>query len=323
MDPAGTTRVLVPVVRLRSFLTPTEDFFVIAHMGIARMAADSWALRIEGAVARPRILSYVNLTAMPARPLTAVHECYGNPVEPEVPTRRVAHVTWLGVPLRDVLEPAGLRPEARCVWLEGADHGTFANVHSERYIKDLPLDKALDLDTLLAYAVNGAPLSAEHGFPVRVVAPGFFGTNSVKWLTRIYVSDRRPESLYTTRLYNREVPVGGTTERRPVRELDVHSVIVEPGEGDALASGARSVCGWGWSIHEVARVEVSTDGGTTWADARLEPRQARYAWQRFTLDWPVPAAGTYRLCCRATDCRGRGQPASGRNRIHTITVDVA
>ncbi len=321
MDPASTTRVLVPLSSLRAYHTATADFFVIAHMGIARLGAAAWTLRVEGAVERPRALGYAELLAMPARSLTAVHECFGNPVEPDVPTRRVANVTWTGVPLRDVLAPAGVRPGAGSVWLEAADWGSFAGTAADRYVKDLPLDKALDPDTLLAHGVNGAPLTAEHGFPVRAVVPGFFGTNSVKWLTRIVLADRRPESYFTTELYNREIRRGGRVERAPVRELDVHAVIVDPAEGDAVVAGPRTVRGWAWSDSEVTRVEWSADGGGAWAPARLSPRQERHAWQPFEFHWEA-LPGARELSCRATDAQGHVQPPSGRNCIHAVRVQV-
>jgi DMSO/TMAO reductase YedYZ molybdopterin-dependent catalytic subunit len=245
-------------------------------------------------------------------------------VEPDVPTRRIGNVVWRGVPLRDLLREAGPRADAKHVWLEGADHGTFANVHSERYVKDVPLETILEGDVLLAYELNDAPLSPEHGFPVRAVVPGWFGTNSVKWLTRIYLAGTRPESLFTTRLYNRKVVVNGQTTLEPVRAVDVHSVMVQPSHDDILAAGPRHVVGWAWSAHGVERVEVSTDGGASWADATLDRGEHRYAWQRFVFGWQALRPGRYGLQCRATDTRQRVQPAgSGRNRIHAISVTVA
>ena len=322
MDPAGVTRVLVGLDRLRAYRTATADFFVVAHMGIARLDAADWSLRVEGAVGRPLSITYAELLAMPLRRVGAVHECFGNPVEPEVATRRVAHVTWGGVPLREILEPAVPRPAARSVWLEAPDRGTFAGVESDRYVKDLPLDKALDPDTLLAHEVNGAPLTAEHGFPVRLVAPGYFGTNSVKWLTRVYLAADRPEGYFTTHLYTRAARRGDGVTREPVRDFDVHAVIVDPAEGDAIAEGTRVVSGWAWSDVDVARVEWSGDGGASWASARLDPRLERHAWQRFSFEWRA-GAGERELRCRATDARGRVQPAAGRNRVHAVRVRVA
>jgi len=131
-------------------------------------------------VERPLVLDLEELLRLPARELTAVFECYGNPQKPEVAARSVANVVWRGVPLARLLARAGPSPEATVVCLEGMDSGTFAGVYCERYVKDIPLARALDEDVLIAYAMNGAPLTAEHGFPVRAVVPGYFGTNSVK-----------------------------------------------------------------------------------------------------------------------------------------------
>jgi len=320
MNPSTTTRILTPVSKLTSFTTLTEDVFVIAHMGIARVDAEPWRLIVDGLVDRELVLTYDELRALPSRTVTSFLECYGNPVEPDVPTRRVANVVWRGVALRDVLERAGVSARATHVWLEGADSGTFANVHSDRYVKDLPVATVLERDDILvAWDMNDAPLTAEHGFPARAVVPGFFGTNSVKWLTRVTLADARPESLFTTKLYNRKVVRDGVAVVEPVREADVHSVIVSPADG-ATVGGDVSVTGWAWSAWPVARVEVSVDGG--WRDARLEPRRAGHAWQRFAADWPVERAGEHRIQCRATDARGRTQPPEGRNRIHEVTITV-
>ena len=200
--------------------------------------------------------------------------------------------------------------------------GAFAGTSSERYIKDVPLEIVRERPVLLAWELNGEPLTPEHGFPVRAVVPGFFGTNSVKWVTRIYLADTRPESLFTTRLYNRRVVVNGQERLEPVRDLDVHSVIVVPAEADALAPGAQTVEGWAWSAGPVRRVEVSVDGGATWQEARLELRRRGYVWQRFTLAWTARTPGSHRLECRATDEQGRMQPPTGRNRTHAVNVTV-
>lgn len=322
MDPAETYRRQIPVSQLDSFVTPTESVYVIAHMGIAHVPVDGWALRIEGAVERPLRLTHAEILALPAETIEGVLECFGNPVEPDVATRRVGNVSWRGALLWPLLEKAGVQSRASLAWLEAPDHGTFAGTQSERYIKDLPLDVVRERPVLLAWEMNGAPLTAEHGFPVRAVVPGYFGTNSVKWVSRVYLADRRPESLFTTRLYNRRVIVDGRERLEPVRDLDVHSVIVAPADGDALAPGPQSVEGWAWSAGPVRQVEVSVDGGATWQDVRLEPRRHGYVWQRFTLAWSPRSPGAYRLECRATDEAGRIQPPTGRNRIHAVNVTV-
>jgi|SoiMetStandDraft_2_1073263.scaffolds.fasta_scaffold91922_1 DMSO/TMAO reductase YedYZ molybdopterin-dependent catalytic subunit len=319
MDPAATYRRLVPVDRLASPITPVDDVYVIAHMGIAHVDVARWRLRIDGLVERPFEVDYSGLTALPAIEVTAVLECFGNPVEPDVATRRVGNVVWRGVRLAELLERAGVLPEARYVCAEGVDSGSFANVHSDRYVKDLPLARALEPDVLVAWAMNGSPLSAEHGFPARVFIPGYFGTNAVKWLARLTLSSQRPESLFTTRLYNRRVD----GETRPVRELDVHAVIVAPADGATIAPGRHIVSGWAWSAWPVRAVEISIDGGARWQPARVASRGADHQWQAFTYVWDVVTPGRHALQIRAVDECGRIQPAAGRNRIHTISVAVA
>jgi DMSO/TMAO reductase YedYZ molybdopterin-dependent catalytic subunit len=319
MDPDATYRRLVPVERLHAPVTPGDDVFVIAHMGIARVDVAPWRLRVDGLVERPLELDYTALTSLPATEVTAVLECFGNPVEPEVATRRVANVVWRGVALAELLRRAGVRGEARLVCPAGLDWGSFAGVPSERYVKDLPLTRALEPDVLVAWAMNGAPLTPEHGFPARVVVPGYFGTNNVKWLSRLTLAAERPESLFTTRLYMRSVD----GERRPVRDLDVHAVIVSPADGATLPPGRHGVRGWAWGAWPVQAVEVSTDGGQTWSAARVAPRGADRQWQSFTHAWEASAPGRYAVHARATDAHGRTQPGAGRNRIHTIAVTIA
>ncbi len=256
MDPAQTVRRLVPLAKLAPAVTPTEDVYVIAHMGIAHVDVRHWRLVIDGLVEEPLGLDYDEITSLPARDVVAVLECFGNPVEPDVPTRRVGNVAWRGVPLAEILTRARVKPEATSVWLEAPDHGVFAGVASDHYVKDLPLEHARRDDVLLAWAMNGAPLTIEHGFPLRAFVPGFFGTNAA------------------------------------------------------------------WSAGAVARVELSIDGGTTWRDAKLEPRGPTPAWQRFAVAWTFERSGRHELSCRATDSAGRIQPPVGRNRIHTIAVTV-
>jgi sulfane dehydrogenase subunit SoxC len=318
MDPSQTYRRLVSVDRLAPAITPSDDVYVIAHMGLARVNRTAWRLTVDGLVDRPFVLDYEEFVRLPASEVTAVLECFGNPVEPDVATRRVANVVWRGVRLAELLERAGVRPEARYVWAEGLDSGSFANVQSDRYVKDLPLARALEPDVLVAWAMNGEPLTIEHGFPARVFVPGYFGTNAVKWLSRLTLAAERPDSLFTTRLYNRRV----AGELRPVRELDVHAVIVAPADGVTLPRGPHTIEGWAWSHEPVRAVAVSVDAGATWAEARVAPRGPDHQWQAFTRTWDASVPGRYELHARATDAESRTQPTTGRNRIHTVKVVV-
>ena len=264
--------------QLTAPVTPTADTIVLCHMGVARLEAATWDLAIDGLVERPAVLTLADLRRLPAHRIKSVHQCAGSPLKPREPTRRVANVVWSGVRLADVLGVCGVRPEARYVWSEGADWGAFAGVDCPAYRKDLPLERALSPDVLLAFELNGAPLPPEHGFPVRLVVPGYFGTNSVKWLRRLTLAPKRAEGLFVSQLYNDPVldaaghDTGATV---PVWSLHPEAVIVAPAPATRLAAGTPvEVWGWAWGDRAIARVDVSTDGGSSWQAARLTERLA-------------------------------------------------
>ncbi|MGH3281576.1 MAG: molybdopterin-dependent oxidoreductase, partial [Trebonia sp.] len=206
------------------------------------------------------------------------------------------------------------------VWLCGVDWGIYADVENGSYLKDIPLEKALSDDVLVAYEMNGGPLPAEHGFPLRAIVPGYYGTNSVKWLSQISVQSERPQSLFTTRLYNTVVD-GVLT---PVWAMAVNSRLTTPGEGDVLALGDQhQVAGWAWGDARVVAVDVSVDGGKTWARADLDDRDDGCAWQGFRLAWTPGRVGAYGLVARATDARGAVQPQDLHiNQAHFVSVTV-
>lgn len=190
-----------------------------------------------------------------------------------MPTRRVSHVRWGGVDLAALLADAGLSPDARFLWSYGLDGGDFAGTHCDWYLKDLPLERLQAGGVLLAYELNGAPLPAEHGFPVRLVVPGYYGTNSVKWLWRLQPADRRAEGPFVSKLYNDALDAvemaAGQPVRRPVWAVAPESIIVAPARDATLARGEPvEIWGWAWSFRGVARVEISTDGGAPSAPPR-------------------------------------------------------
>ena len=182
-------------------------------------------------------------------------------------------------------------------------------------------------DVLLAYELNGALLPAEHGFPVRLVVPGYYGTNSVKWLWRLHLADHRAEELFTTTYYNDSTSAddvaAGLPSRRPIWATAPESIIVAPAPDAILTVGEPSeIWGWAWSFRGIAATEVSVDGGATFAPAHLEERRG-FAWQRFTLPWRPGKRGEALLCVRAFEAAGTGQPRDGaRNTIHTVPVIV-
>ena len=317
MAPATAAKRTVPPHALGSPVTETENVYVIGHFGIARVPAPGWSLRVDGLVGTQLRLDLDELRALPAVNVTAVLECFGNPLRPDEPVRRVANVTWRGVPVRALLERAGARPEADGLWVGGLDSGSFAGRASQGYLKDVPLRVAADRG-IVAYEMNGEPLTEEHGFPARLFIPGYFGTNNVKWLRSLTVAAGRPEHLFTTELYQR-VPPGGR-HPVPVRDLDVNSVLI----GHSERAGVVTVHGWAWSATPVSLVRIGTDGTDgPWLDATVEPRRAdAFGWQRFRGALPL-APGSHTVTARATDSRGRVQPLAGaRNEVHTVTVTV-
>jgi DMSO/TMAO reductase YedYZ molybdopterin-dependent catalytic subunit len=302
-------------------ITPADKCIVLCHMGIPDIEATDWQLAVGGMVDRAGRLTMRDLLALPKAEVLSVHQCAGSPLDPHKPTQRVCNVKWAGARLRAVLDGFGVRSDARFVWSSGADCGSFAGVACDAYTKDLPLDR-IDEDVLLAYELNGAALTPEQGFPVRLVVPGFYGTNSVKWLSRIELAADRARSPFTTQWYNEHDEFGRGSH--PVWAIAPQSVIVYPAANQKLDPHALvQVWGWAWCDGRLADVEVSFDGGLNWVLSRLEPRNAR-GWQRFAIDWQPAGSGTHVLMSRAVAPDGRRQPEGGRrNAVYPVSVDVS
>ena len=328
MAPAtGLRHVKLAPHQTTAAVTPTQDLLVLAHLGVPRIDPAHWSLTIDGLVGRSLTLDLAGLTGRPKKIVEAVHQCCGNPLEPSVPTRRVANVRWGGVDLAALLDEVQVDPRASFLWSYGLDGGDFGGTSCEWFVKDLPLGRLAAGDVLLAYEVNGAPLPAEHGFPVQLVVPGYYGTNSVKWLWRLHLADRRATGPFTTVLYNDGASAievaAGLPPRRPVWAIAPESIIVAPAPDAAVAAGnAVEIWGWAWSFGGVAAVEVSTDGGACFRRADLEPRRG-WAWQHFALAWRPGEPGEALISARALEAGGAAQPVAGaRNAIHTIRVLV-
>jgi DMSO/TMAO reductase YedYZ molybdopterin-dependent catalytic subunit len=256
--------------------------------------------------------------------LESVYVCSGNPAQPTVAMRRVANVKWRGVDLAEMLGSLGIRHDATHIWAYGLDYGRFRGVEQQHYVKDFPLSRLREGGVLIAYELNDEPLTQQNGFPARLVIPGYYGTNNVKWLCRLEVADRRPTSIMTTKFYNDPDfdadPSGAVT--RPVWAVAPESIIVSPPAKGTVPRSPIEIWGWAWSSSEILLVEVSTDGGKSWMRASLEPRR-ELSWQRFSHIWSPPRAGSYELHCRATDIKGEIQPAHGaRNSVYAMNVSV-
>ncbi|KAK3615549.1 hypothetical protein LTR56_016976 [Elasticomyces elasticus] len=301
---------------LSTFITPEDKLFQTIHMGAAVVDHQAWTLVIDGLVERPFALSLELLKQLPSRTVTSVHECFGSPLKLATSALwRVGNVQWTGVPLNALLKLARPLSQAQYVWSEGLDRGAFATVEAARYQKDLPLDKAIQEEVLVAYELNGKLLTKHQGAPVRLVVPGWLGTNSTKWLCKLSLQSSRVPSPFTTVFYN--VRDSGSGKMRPVWRTDINSMIVHPAP-DAMVPAELHYKGWAWAESDVNAVVVSIDSGQNWTDAVVSAR-VLFSWQKFTGTLKLPP-GINTLMARATSVDGTTQPLTGsRNHCHSVT----
>jgi DMSO/TMAO reductase YedYZ molybdopterin-dependent catalytic subunit len=306
-------------------MTRTEDAIVLCHLGVPRLERDQWSLTIDGLVEHPLTLRFDDLMRYPKAEVASFHQCAGSPLQPSEPTRRVCNVVWGGARLVDLLADCRPHATARYIWSRGADYGAFNGVDVDAYVKDLPLARAQE-DVLIAYEMNGKALPAEHGFPARLVVPGFYGTNSVKWLTTITLAEGRATGPFTTRWYNDPVRDGAGREtgaRTPVWSIAPESLIVAPAPDATLATLAEhEIWGWAWADGGVASIEVRIGDDAPWQPAELETRHGRQ-WQRFSFLWLPQGPGEVGVSSRAISQAGVSQPLAGhRNAVHRVAVQV-
>ena len=310
-----------PVGLLTDWITPNDVFFVRSHLPTPTILRANWALAVTGSVGQPLTLRLDDLRALPQTTLVATLECAGNgraffdPPVAGVQWQKgaVGNARWTGVRLADILKRAGAGGTAQFVLLDGAD-GPVGTVPD--FLRTLPMTKATHPDTLLAFEMNGAPLPASHGFPLRAIVPGWEGAYWVKWLTTINVLDAQHDGFFvqTAYRYPRQPVAPGTVvpanEMEPLTGLTVKSLIVTPADGAAVPAGRLRVAGFAWTGEgEIARVDVSTDGGKSWRRTSLGRDHERYAWRAFEYEWRGIPAGAYTVVARATDSRGRTQTA--------------
>jgi DMSO/TMAO reductase YedYZ molybdopterin-dependent catalytic subunit len=301
---------------LRGYLTPASHFFIRNHATSPTLDLRTWRLRIEGnAVERPVELGFDDLLRLPSRSVTAFVECAGNgrgffkefmgKVASGTQWRlgAIGVAEWTGVPLGAVLDLARVKRDAPRdilnVLVEGLD--------SVKVNRPLSLAKAFEDDTLLAYAFNGEPVPADHGFPVRAIIPGWVGINNVKWVGRIEVRNTVIDVPTTTKTYVLDGP--DYPSKVVLRLQTIKSAVALPW-GAQLPAGRQRVRGFGWSpVGRIKSVEYSLDRGATWAPAVLrEPNIAR-AWVRWDFEWDA-RPGDHVILTRATDDQGNVQPAS-------------
>ncbi|KAF4441135.1 sulfite oxidase s [Fusarium acutatum] len=292
-------------------------------MGAAVVDDAKWLLVIGGLVRKPFALSLAQLKALPQTSVTSFHECYGSPLKPPTSNPwRIGNVVWTGVRLSTILALAEPLPAAHFVWSEGLDHGKFFALLLQESPSDNGLLRAQRPEVLLAWKINGKPLSKERGGPVRLIVPGWFGTNSTKWLCRLSLQETRAPEPFAAVLYNERDPTDPEGVRmRPVWEVEVNSMITQPANSAVIPAGLVCVEGWAWSHDGVALVEISKDGGQSWTQGTVDTKEDQ-AWQKFTAVVELESSA-WKLIARATSKSRMKQPWTGRrNHVHSITVNV-
>lgn len=301
----------------RGYLVPNELFYVRNHSSTPRIDQSTWRLQIQGSgVSRPREFTYNEILSLPSISVIRTMECAGNgrsffdtvqgkkTAGSQWKLGAVGVAEWTGVPLREVLERSGLKRTAQDVMPEGLDE--------KKGRRPMPIAKALADDTLLVYAMNGEILPADHGFPLRVLVPGWLGAASIKWVGRIQVSEQPLYSPWNTESY---VLIGNDYKPLPpakgkvITSQNVKSAF-ELAWDAKLPAGLHLLRGRSWSGEgKITKVEVSFDGGKTWQAARLREPNLSQAWVRWDIDWEA-RPGNYQLQARATDNKGNTQPVS-------------
>lgn len=290
---------------LPAAVTPPDQFYVVSKNLVDPVVdVASWTLTIDGQVTHPLTLSYADVLALPAVETYRTLECISNEVGGDL----ISNGQWTGTPLGNLLQKAGLSPRADLVHFTSVDG----------YTENMPLDKALDPSTLLVYKLDGQPLTPKHGFPLRVLGTGTYGMKNPKWLTRIQVALSAPPGFWETQGWNADAIV------------QTMSRIDTPRNGARVRLGTIGVAGVAFAgARGISKVEVSTDGGSTWAAAELQPPLGPSTWILWKYRWKPAQPGQFTLVVRATDGTGQLQKKeltdtfpNGATGYHQITVQV-
>ena len=329
----------MPLEALRYDITPVGLHYLLLHFDIPALDPATWRLRVGGNVERELSLSLDDLRACPRQTLAVTLECAGNgrarlsprPVSQPWLNEAIGTAEWTGTPLAGVLADVGLKPGTAELVFTGADHG-IEKGYEHDYARSLTVADAMRPEVLLAYEMNGRPLEPQHGFPVRLLVPGWYGMTQVKWLTRIEAVRNSFEGYQQNiaYLYKRDADDPG----EPVSRIRPRALMIPPGFPDFLTRqrtverGRVEIIGRAWSGHgAIAKVGFGIDGA--WAAASVEKPVGPFAWCRWSAIWEA-TPGEHILTCRATDTAGNTQPAEqswnyqgmGNNLIQRVPVQV-
>jgi DMSO/TMAO reductase YedYZ molybdopterin-dependent catalytic subunit len=325
-------------------VTPTDRMYIRNNLLIPDVDASKHVLRVRGMVNKPLDIPLAELKKMPSFTAQGMVECAGSgrtgfqpraSGTPWLPTGGMGCPAWTGVSLADVLKLAGVRAGAVHVAFSGEDFGAVPT--APKVIRSIPLAKAMDRHTMIAWGMNGADLPKTHGYPLRTVVPGWVGSASIKWLSGIDVLDAPFKGTYMDSSYRIPRKPVAPGEKMPadtvsVEAWPVKSIITLPGPGDRYRLGGRLIVrGSAWAgDYDIERVDISLDNGASWQPANLTPRADKYAWRRFRLEVPLTRAGELTILARATDEKGNAQPALATwnplgyfwNSIHRVGIVV-
>ena len=331
----------MPLEGLRYPITPVGMHYLLVHFDIPAVDSGRWRLTVGGLVDRSLALSLDDLKGRPAVTAAVTMECAGNgralltprPLSQPWLLEAVGTAEWTGTPLRGVLQEAGLRDNAAEVVFTGLDRGVQGE-ELQYYQRSLSVGEATRDEVLLAYEMNGQPLPPQHGYPLRLVVPGWYGMASVKWLDKIEAVSEpfRGYQMEESYRYSQSDDELGD----PVSVIKARALMVPPGVPDfatrtrLVEAGPVALEGRAWAGRlGVSRVEVSEDGGASWSEAELGEGAGPFAWRRWTYEWQA-RPGTYTLCVRATDSEGGSQPVQqswtvggmGNNAVQRVDVLV-
>jgi DMSO/TMAO reductase YedYZ molybdopterin-dependent catalytic subunit len=325
---------------LRYDVTPAGMHYLLIHFDVPEGDADAWSLSIDGLVSSPIRLTMEDLRARPAVTMPVTMECAGNgrarlmprPISQPWLTEAIGTAEWTGTPLAPILDEVGIDAKASELVFTGADRGIQGEIEQD-YQRSLTIADAMRDEVLLAYEMNGAPLPPQHGFPLRLVVPGWYGMTSVKWLTGITAVSEPFEGFQQLAYRFRQQP---DDEGEPVTRMRPRSLMIPPGIPDFMTrrrfvdAGTVELGGRAWSgLGRIERVEVSTDAGASWTDADLGEPASPYAWTPWSYTWD-PEPGEYELSPRATDAEGNTQPLEqpwnlhgfANNSVQRVPVEV-
>jgi sulfane dehydrogenase subunit SoxC len=314
----------MPLEALRYAVTPLGLHYLLIHFDIPAVSASEYSLTVGGHVKKRLTLTMDDIYARPATTLAVTLECAGNgrarlsprPMSQPWLGEAVGNAEWTGTPLAPLLEEAGIETGAVDVVFTGLDRGVQGGV-DQLYERSLSVADALRPEVLLAYAINGTPLPPQHGYPLRLIVPGWYGMTHVKWLRSITVTERQFTGYQQATAYHFRTEQGEAGE--PVTRMNPRALMVPPGVPDFMTRdrhvdpGTHQLEGRAWSGKgAIVKVELSADGGKRWSAATLEASQSPFSWRRWTFDWNASRPGDYELCVRATDDAGNTQPVETR-----------